>query len=267
MRITLKAIAGMAAVLLTAGVARAADGVLIVQKMTPSGGTATTNQIQIEPNRMRAEVTPPSGTKMAVIYDAAKQSVLLVDDAKRTYTEMNKADLDRLAGQVNDMMSQMQAAMANMPPAQRAQMEAMMRGRMGGMAAAAAPPKITYTKIGTDKVGKWTCDKYEGKQDGQHASEICTVDANTIGLTAADMTVFTQLAGFFKQLAPSAADMVQLGGAGAGFPGVPVRTVQSSMTIEITDVTRQTFPATLFQPPAGYTKQDMMGGMGRGRGF
>ena len=45
---------GAAAWGLLAGPATAADGVLIVQKVS-TGGAPTTHQIQIEPHRMRAE--------------------------------------------------------------------------------------------------------------------------------------------------------------------------------------------------------------------
>ena len=54
-----------------------------------------------------------------------------------------------------------------------------------------------------------------------------------------------------------------------GFSGMPVRTVTTAgsrqVTTELTEVSRQTFPDTVFQVPAGYQKQDRMGGRGRGR--
>ena len=59
-----------------------------------------------------------------------------------------------------------------MPPAQRAQMEALMRVRGTGAAgAAAAAPKTQFRKTGTDRVGTWTCDKYEGTLNNQKVSE------------------------------------------------------------------------------------------------
>ena len=52
-----------------------------------------------------------------------------------------------------------------------------MRGRGMGMA---APAKRSRT--GTDKVGKWTCDKYEGTANGQKVADLCTVDPTVLGL-------------------------------------------------------------------------------------
>src|SRR5262245_45963489 len=99
---------------------------------------------------MRAAAGGPTGEEQAVIFDGGKQVMWMINDAKKSYYEMTKADVDRLGAQMNDAMAQMQAQMANLPPAQRAQIEAMMRGR--GMPAAAPPVKPEYRKIGTDKV-------------------------------------------------------------------------------------------------------------------
>ena len=96
----------------------AASGLLVVEKTT-SGDTIRTSQIQIEQHRMRAEVAGGAGpTSRVVIFDGAKQVLWLVDPAKKSYNEMTKADADRMGGQLQDAMSQMQAQLANLPPAQ-----------------------------------------------------------------------------------------------------------------------------------------------------
>ncbi len=70
-----------------------------------------------------------------------------------------------------------------------------MAGR--GMAGAApAPVKTEYRKTGTDRVAKWTCDKYDVYGDGQKASEVCTVSVAALGLSAADVDVMRQLGQF-----------------------------------------------------------------------
>jgi hypothetical protein len=156
-----------------------------------------------------------------------------------------------------------------MPPEQRARVEAMMSGR--GMTAGAAAPKVQYRKVGTDTVGKWTCDKYEGTTNGQKTTEICTVDPKVLGFTEADFAVTKELASFFQKLMPAnASQMFHIGTPEEqGFSGVPVRSVTTvggqTVTSEITDVKRQAFPDTMFQAPSGYAKQDMPFGRGRGR--
>jgi uncharacterized protein DUF4412 len=257
-----------AAMVLNAAAAGAADGILIAQKMTSATGAVTTSQIQIEKTRMRAETAGASGRRQAMVFDGTEQVMRTIDDQAKTYTEMTKADLDRMSAQMSGAMGQMQEQMKNLPPEARARMEEMMKGR--GISPAGSEP-IVYKKIGTDKVGKWTCDKYEGTRGSEKVSEICTVSPATLGFTAADFEVTRQMAEFFAKLVPQGADQLfRIGTATAnGFSGLPVRTVSFTngapgATTEITDAGRQNFPDSTFAVPAGYTKREMMGGR-RGR--
>jgi hypothetical protein len=260
-----------AVMMLSTATARAADGILMVQKMTSASGAVTTHQIQIEQTRMRAETDGAGGRTQAVIFDGTAQVLRTIDDQGKTYSEMNKADLDRMSAQMSGAMAQMQEQMKSMPPEARARIEAAMQGR--GMPGAAAGPATEYKKVGTDKVGKWTCDKYEGTRGGEKVSEICTVSPTALGFTLADFEVTRQMAEFFAKLVPQGADqMFRIGSSGAnGFSGLPVRTVTfrngaPSGTTEITEASRQKFPDSTFAVPAGYQKREMMGGRGRGRG-
>jgi hypothetical protein len=242
----------------------AADGVLIVEKTT-SNGNAKTTQIQIEKERMRAE----SADGQTVVFDGPKQVMWLINDGRKTYSEMTKADADRLGGQVNDAMSKMQEQLKSLPPEQRAQIEAMMKGRGMPGAGASAPAKTEYKKTGTDKVGSWACDKYEGTRNGQKVTELCTVDPKTLGFSMDDFQVSKQLVDFFRKLVPQGADrMFAIGSEDQGFSGVPVRRIsftngQQQSVSEISQVSRQNFPASTFEVPAGYQKENF--GAGRGR--
>jgi len=264
--------AAAAAVALAGAPARAADGILVAQKTT-TGTNTLTSQVQIEKNRMRAETIGQNGRKQVVIFDGNAQVMRIVDDEAKTYQELTKEDVERLGGTMSAMMTQMQQQMQNLPPEQRARVEAMMQGR--GMGTAAAP--IEYKKTGTDKVGRWTCDKYEGTREGKKVMELCTVSPSAAGFTAADFQVTTQLSEFFSKLIPQASErMFRMGTGGPnGFSGIPVRTVSYggdgsvTTTSEVVDATRQNFSEATFAVPAGYEKRDFMagrGGRGRGRG-
>jgi hypothetical protein len=262
MRLMVRGIAVAAAFCVLTGTAQAADGLLIVQKTT-SGGTPQTNQIQIESKRMRAESSGASGGKQIVMFDSGKQVMTLVDPDKKTYTEITQADVEQLG-------AQMSAAMAAIPPAQRAQFEAMMKAR-GGSMPGAAPKKTVYRKTGTDTVGKWKCDKYEGYEGETKTSDVCTVDPKALGFAASDFEISKQLAAFFRKIVPQMADqMFTIGNPeDQGFSGVPVRQTVTvggqQITSEITEVSRQNFADATYQVPAGYKKTEFMGGRGRGR--
>ncbi|HEX6465521.1 MAG TPA: hypothetical protein VFZ98_13755, partial [Vicinamibacterales bacterium] len=159
------------------GVSAFAANGLVISTKTTNGAATVTSQIQLDAEHMRAEMAGRGGGQSAVVFDGTKQTMYIIDDSKKTYSEITKDDLDRLAAQMSQMQSQMQGAMANMPPEQRARIEAMMRGRGGaGMPGMSAPAKPTFKKTGTDKVGKWTCDKYEGYEGERKTTEVCTVD-------------------------------------------------------------------------------------------
>src|SRR5262249_14847893 len=153
-----------------------------------------------------------------------------------------------------------------------ARMEAMMQGAGRGIAGIAAAQRQEYHKAGgTDKVGRWTCEKYEGTRNGAKASEICTVDPSATGFTAADFEIPRQFAEFFSKLMPQGLDRIfSVGSAGpAGFSGFPVKSVsydtsgKVTSTMELTDVSRQDFPESLWAVPAGLQKREFPGGRGR----
>jgi hypothetical protein len=238
-------------------IAQAADGILITQRMS-SGGPPLTVQMQLEPTRMRTEIAGPNGVTNVTIFDGSKQVLYIVDPARKTYVEMTKADVERLSAQVQGAMAQMKAQLDKLPPAQRAQMEAMMKG--GGGA--------TTVRAGSDKVGRWTCDKYDLMLNGQKIGDLCSVSPTTLGFAAADFDVTRQMAAFYSGMAPQMAS--QIPGAStidqSGSSGFPVRTVMlmqgQAMTTEVTEARRQTFPDSLFVVPTGFTKQDVTGLMG-----
>jgi len=247
----------VAVLCLSASPLQAAEGVLILER-TVTGTNTRTSQIQIEPERMRAEMTGQAGESQVVVFDGPQQVLRLISTERKSYTEMTKADVERMGAQ----MVQMKEKLAQMPPAQRAQMEAMM-GRMGGRAGmGAAPVKTEYRRAGSDKVGKWTCAKYEGFQGDQKVSEVCTVEPKALGFVAADFEISKQLASFFETLVPQGSEQIFSIGTPdtQGFSGIPVRRISYSdgkvrSTSEMEDVRRQTFDASSYEVPAGFQKQ------------
>ncbi len=121
-----------------------------------------------------------------------------------------------------------------------------------------------YRRAGSDKVGKWACDKYEGFRNGKKVSEVCTVEPKALGLTEADFDVTKQVASFFEKMLPQGVD--QLVGIGKvetqGFAGIPIRRAaydgDKVLSIsEVTDVKRENFAASTYEVPAGFQKQTM----------
>lgn len=245
------------ALLATPAIGQSADGVFFTQRVT-SGGAPFTVQTQIAATRMRTEMAGPTGVMNVMIFDGGKQVLYLVDPARKTYVEMTKADVDRLSAQVQGAAAQMQSQLEKLPPAQRAQMEGMMKG-------------VQRTRTGSDTVGRWTCDKYDLTMSAQKIGEVCSVNPTALGFGARDFDVMLQMAAFYSAMAPQMAG--QLPGPGSidprGSSDFPVKTVMmfpgGTVTTELIEVGRRTFSDALFAVPAGFTKQDINGAMG-GRG-
>lgn len=240
----------------------AADGVLIVQKIT-IGPRNLTNQVQIEKERMRTEVQGVNGEKQVLVFDGPKQVLTMIYPDRKAYAEMTKAEADRMGVPVT-VSPELQAQMAKMPPAQRALIEQMMRGRNAGPAAAPPPTKLIYRRAGSDKVGKWTCDKYEGFQGTVKKMDVCTVDSKALGVAMADFDITRQMAAFFGKMAPQGGTFEVGTVETVGFAGVPVRTIgygtkgEVVYSSEISEVSRQNFPASSYAVPAGFQKQASM---------
>src|SRR5690349_7882712 len=90
----------------------AANGLVISMKSTKGGATAT-DQIQLDANHMRAQMAGRGGAENGVVFDGVKQAMYIIDDTKKTYSEITREDLDRLAAQMAQAQQQMQGAMAN----------------------------------------------------------------------------------------------------------------------------------------------------------
>jgi hypothetical protein len=242
----------------------AAEGIVIVQQIT-SGGSTSTNETHLTRDRMRTAISMPQGGRQTVIFDGVAEELIVVDDARKSYSVLTKAEAEKLGAQLEAAMAQMQAQMAQLPPEMRKQMESMMAGRGMMMPAAAA---IEYRETGTATVGRWTCTRYEGTQGGARVSEVCTVEPGALGFTEADFAVIERMAEFLKALVPQGLDQLfAVGGqpGAPGYSGVPVRQATSAggteTVTELTDARRDTFPDELFAVPEGYRRQAFASGL------
>jgi hypothetical protein len=103
----------------------------------------------------------------------------------------------------------------------------------------------------------------------EKVTELCAVQPGAIGLTDADFAPMKQLAEFMKAMVPDAAEQFAVNATVAeqGFAGVPIRRVsfrngKPADTTELLEVRREAIPASAWEVPAGFTRQQM-GGRGR----
>ncbi len=254
--------------LLLAVAASAQAGVVLTME-TVDGKTKSATVAKVDADRFRVDT---EGGKRGMIYRKDKDAFWILDAAKKTWTEMTRADIEAMGQRMSGMMKQMEAQLKDLPAEQRAQVEAMMKGRMGG--GASAP---SYRKLATGQsVGKWVATQYAVERDGKKTAEVFHADPKAVGLTDADFAVFTSLAEMLKSMTQGleSAGIYLPGKPGGDAPaGVLVRSVQ--LTAEgkpgavttLIDVKRGPVAAADFEIPSGWKKgKSPMAGHGPGDG-
>jgi hypothetical protein len=199
-----------------------------------------------------------------------KDDTLYVLNTKdKTYNAMDRASMQKMAEQINPALKQMQEQLAKLPPEQRAQVEKMM-----GKSAPGAGKETTqeFRKTSrSDKVAGYSCSYVEMLEDGVLQSEFCVVPTGTLkgsaDLMAAAQKMQAMLQDLLKALdspwmkqmiARQQTNYAQLG----GIPVLTRRYENGKAAAETTlrSVRSESLPASAFDVPAGYTKQDMMQG-------
>jgi len=248
-------------------------GVKIVSENTDlETKKVTTDTILLDANRMRMETD--NGTVVMFLTDGGRNRMVMLNKDKKTYQEIDDATMKQLAEQMSGAMAQMNAAMKNMPPEQRAMMEKMMKGKMPQ--AAAAAPKTVYTAKGSGSVNGFSCTKYEGDRNGVKESEVCAALPAQLKLSASDMQIFEKMREFSNSLLSSLANSpvkisVPTNSFEAGYEGFPVQKTefengQPTHRGELKSVTRANFSDADFSlGDAKKVEMPMPGGPGRGK--
>ncbi|HWF65268.1 MAG TPA: hypothetical protein VN685_11700 [Rhizomicrobium sp.] len=236
---------------------------------------ADTANIYVEADKLK--VVSPDTT---MIYRADLNRVWAINAGRRSYVEITPETMQQMAGQISGAQAQMQARLAQLPPEQRAQIEALMASRgLGGAPGARAggpPPKpqIAYAKTGNSKtVGNWRCDFYRKTRNGEQEEDVCLAPIGSVGLSAADFQVLERMSAFIAPItsSPVVPRTDYLGwdamNKAVGFQAVPLDTLnyvagKPDAEDVVTKIERTMIPASTFELPPGLTKQDMAGGFG-----
>jgi hypothetical protein len=221
-------------------------------------GDQSTNRIYLDKDRVRMEITGSSDNRVA-LYRQDKNLFWILDLKEKTYLEFTKADVERMGQQMDGAMKQMEEAMKDMPPEQRAMMEGMMKGKMP-----ASESKVTFKKVASgQQVGQWTCAQYQGDRNGKKVQDVWTTDWKSLGITESDFTVLMEMSKFWEGLSKFATSHFKISGDQAAedqYPGVPVKTVdyedgKAAGSSELQGVQRQDLDAAMFNLPAGFKKE------------
>ena len=207
----------------------------------------TTDTILLDANRMRLE--SDDGRAMMFLTDGGRNRIVMLDKARNTYQEIDEQTMNQMSQQMLGLTAQMDAAMKNMTPEQRAMMEKMMKGKMPQ--AAAAPPKTVYTAKGSGSVNGFSCTKYEGVRGAEKVADVCAGVPAQLKLGPSDLQIFEKMRQFSASLLGALANSpvrinVPTGSLESGYEGFPIQRVdfdngQATKRSELKSITRTNF--------------------------
>ena len=203
-----------------------------------------------------------------MLFDRNANAVYMVDPAKQRYTVIDQATVDRLGGAMASANRQMEEALKNMPPEQRARMRAMMKQQMQKMMNQQGASFETRTTGRSDNVAGMSCDIVETWQGEQKRSELCVADSSAIDLSAGEQQTMRALGNFGESMLNSiqsqAGDlfpegMIDISSMQQLTRGVPLRVVdfQGGGRSEVERVSHDGIGDELLSVPAGYERQQI----------
>lgn len=216
---------------------------------------------RIQDEHLRMDMSNAGKATHSMVFDVASGVMLTIDHARKSYTTLTAADFERMAGMAGQASQMMQGALANMPAAQRKQMEAQM-AQLGIAMPAAKPvviPKIEVKRGGpAGEIAGYACEGATILRDGQKIGSACLAEPATLKVSAADFNTFQELGRHMAKLAKSLP-----AGMGAKAPqlpeidGIPLeyQDFEHQHHSRLKSVATAAIDASLFAAPAGYTQQ------------
>jgi hypothetical protein len=257
----------ISALLLAAALPALADDLTILSKVTRDGGPPQASASYISSDHVRMS----HGDGKEMILDLKTGDMTTLDNTKKTYYVVTRQDMEAMTAKIQEQMNspemkKAQEQMNNLPPEQKAKMEAM----MGGMLA------VTVEKSGTSrKIAGYSCDNWTIAIGQFSNSEECVT--TELKYPAAAWETYKGFADTMKTMmaamgpmAKGATKMQEQFKKIKGFPLANTTTTdimghRSVIATEVTAVKYGPIPASAFEIPAGYTKVDnpMMKSMDR----
>lgn len=236
----------------------------IVVKMKETSENMKMNMqstMYLEKDRLRMEAMGDE-QKQIIIFRGDKNVFWTINPEEKSYFEMTQADIQKMKAQMEKTKQMMMEQMKNMPEEQKKMMEEMMPSNMN----MSETVKTTYSKQSSGvKVGKWNCTHFIGSKNGKKSEEIWVADWDQIGVSKNDLSVLQKMGEFFQALSQEASDFFEFGTEAwekqIGMSGAPMRSVhymdgKISEQSEVTDVTKKDLDSSMFELPAGYSKED-----------
>ena len=217
---------------------------------------STTNVVIMTDSEMLIENNTSEGN-VTMIYNSELDNITIVNHTNKQYMKFSKKKLESLKKQISGYMDQLKQQFANLPDAQRKQMEKMMEQQMGGMSTI----EYSISNTGNSKnINGWSTTKYELKADGSTTSEIWATSFTELEVDENDLKVmkdFTKFSATMLDAIPNA-QKDPFSAIYDEFEGLPVMTknIKTNSITELTSV-EEYYNEVEYEIPNDYTEQSI----------
>ena len=219
----------------------------------------------VEGRQLKFDGVLGSGPRSTVIYRGDRREMVVVDHDRKSYMVIDEQALQKVGDQLNQASRQIQEQLKNLPEAQRAMVEKMMKGRLPQTP---ERPTREVREAGENATKNgYPCVRYEVFRDGRKAQDLWITDWGNIPGGDEVHGVFQDMANFYRQLLSNS----QFGGAVSENPfvgleeleGFPVVTRsfednQLENESQLRSARRRTLDPAELEPPAGYKRRSML---------
>ncbi|GAB4200519.1 MAG: hypothetical protein Tsb002_36670 [Wenzhouxiangellaceae bacterium] len=200
-----------------------------------------------------------------LLFDSNAQHMTYVDDSDRSYMVMDQAMFDKLGNTIDKARAELDAALAQMPPAQREQMRAMMESTMKGMLGGGEKISVELRETGASReVAGVDCRMVETWQGNKRLNQVCLANAADLKVAAGDARVFSAWAEFTEDMVQQMADRAQglvpfeAPSFAAFSDGLPVLVIdEDGDKVMLNAQHQEAIDASLFTIPDNYSRESI----------
>ena len=220
------------------------------------GGKSYTTVTKVEGDRMRSDIQGEDGEMAtSVIFLGETDEMYMIDHKKKTCLVLDRESIEALGKQMSEVMKQMEAALAKVPPGQREMMERMMKKQLAADPNYKEPSPPLVRSLGeSGSVNGIACEWKEVTRDDALSEKAC--------ICVAGLTELAKSASSFKLFGGGTMEDVGMAMT-ADLEGFPL--ISEHFDGEGKLMRRSTFqsadevsiPVEEFTPPNNYKKQTM----------
>gem|GEM_PF-3407802 len=244
------------------------------ESRSPSGEVQEQGSILFGSSALRIDHHEPGKPGESILYQAETDTVWLIDHDKKSYRQISKGEMDKLADSAAAALKEIDKHMAGLSPEQQALVKNMMGTPPTTESKPVAAAKATWVKSAAgDKVGDWLCDHYQSTLGNQTDQEAWTLPPATLGIGPDNLGTFQSLmtffnSGFTRFMQSSPAGNIPAfakieSDQALGLSGFPVKILgyqngQPHDVWIVTSADKAPVPADQFAPPENYKKESLL---------